>query len=169
MEDTATKMVDKEQIKKIHALKNALKMPDDYYRKLIFINYYPAASSKDLTFEDARSFISQLEKKAVEKGVWKKHEGKQAFERLGHRNGMASPAQLRMIDAIWKEVSRFDDDKKKHTGLRTFLLSRFKVSDLRFLDRRAAGKVISALKGMQQRKSAQPNMGLFEAVPSEKR
>lgn len=161
MEDTATKMVEKGQIIKIHALKNALKMPDDYYRKLIFVNYYPATSSKDLTFEAASSFISQLEKTAIEKGVWKKHEGKEAFERLGYRNGMASPAQLRMIDAIWKEISRVGADKKKHTGLRTFLLSRFKVSDLRFLDVRKAGEVISALKGMQQRKSAETNKGLF--------
>lgn len=169
MEEAAKKMVDREQLKKIHTLKNAMKMPDDYYRKLIFINYYPATSSKSLSFEEAVSFISHLEKMAVERGVWKKHEGKQAFERLGYRKEMASPPQLRMISAIWKEVSTFDEDKKRVAGLRTFLLGRFKVSDLRFLDRRAAGKVIAALKGMQQRKSAQPNMGPFEAIPNEKR
>ena len=47
------------QIKKIHALKNALKLEDDLYREMLLP--FNAASSKDLTDYLAEIFIYQLD------------------------------------------------------------------------------------------------------------
>ena len=56
------------QIKKIHALKNALKLEDDLYREMLLP--FNAASSKDLTDYLAEIFIYQLESMALKMGVW---------------------------------------------------------------------------------------------------
>ena len=145
-------MISTGQTKKIHALKNALKLEDVIYRKMLFINHYTAKSSKELTHEEATGFINFLEMMATKKGVWTKYEGKDSHEKLGYRGDMATPAQLRMIEAMWKDVSVINDTKGRQKALRTWLHNKFKVSDLRFLDNSKAGKVIYALKQMKKRK-----------------
>ncbi len=146
------KPIEKAQIKKIHALKNAMKMPDETYRKLLFEHYYPATSSKALTREQAEAFVNTLEEMAKALGVWIEHEGKLTHEKLGGRARMASPAQLRLIEALWKEVSRARGEKDRKKALRVWLLRTFKVSDIRFLDTETVKKVIHALLVMKERK-----------------
>jgi hypothetical protein len=153
MEEVATKKaIEKRQIKKIHALKNALKIDDDEYRKLIHVNFYPAISSKELSFEQAEIFIENLKRMAIEKDVWKDYKGKDAYEELNHREGMAAPAQLRMIEVLWKDVSKARNEEKRKRYLRGWLLKYFNVSDLRFLDDVTVHKVIHALKQIKERK-----------------
>jgi hypothetical protein len=147
--------IDKRQIRKIHALKNAIKLSEDKYRQLIYINFYPATSSKELTFDQANFFIKNLEDMAKETGVWKERKGCQTYEDLGYREKMASPKQLRMIEAIWKEISTVQSSKGREKALRDWLDNYFKVSDLRFLDRAITQKVIYTLKQMQTRKSGE--------------
>lgn len=149
----ANKMIEGWQIKKIHALKGAMKMPDDYYRKLIYSNYHPHTSSKDLTLDQANHFIENLETMAVQAGAWNPYEGKSRFEELGARPGMATPAQLRLIEGIWKEVSNVRGEKKRKKALRAWIFKQFKVSDLRFIDNSVARKVIHVLKIMQQKRN----------------
>jgi hypothetical protein len=149
------KAITKAQTRKIHALKNALKMPDETYRKLLFEHFYPATSSKQLTVEQADRFISRLEETATAVGAWTKFEGKMTYEKLSGRAGMASPAQLRLIESLWKEVSmtRRKEDRKK--AMRAWLMRAFKVSDVRFLDNETVKKVIHALLAMRERKNAE--------------
>lgn len=153
-EETAKKMVEKGQIKKIHTLKSALKLQEASYRKLIYANYYPCTSSMELTFSQARDFIDNLERMAVESGVWSPNSGKSRYEELGKRGRMATPAQLRLIEGLWKEVSSVRGEHNRKKALRKWLSERFGVSDLRFIDDVNVRKVIFALKAMRDRKSA---------------
>jgi len=142
-----------QMIKKIHALKSALALSEDEYRLTLFHNFR-VASSKDLTISQSEELIRELEKEAVQKGVWQKFEGKNRFESFGQRPGMASPAQLRKIEALWKDVSDLKDSKARAKALRTFLNRHFKIADLRFLDQTATQKVVYVLNSMALTKKA---------------
>jgi hypothetical protein len=144
--------ISKGQVKKIHALKNALQLSDDDYRKLIYVNFYPANSSRQLSFEQAEIFIKHLEPMAIEKGVWTPYKGQSAYEDLGYREGMASPAQLRKIEAVWKDISAGGGGKARKKALRNWLHKYFGVSDLRFLSTARVNDVIHALGKIKKRK-----------------
>lgn len=143
--------IDSSQIKKIHALKNVMNMPDEEYRRLIHLNFYPATSSKHLSYEQAEVFINGLEEKAIKKGVWEKFDNRK-YNNLGYREDMATPNQLRLIEGLWKNISVIKEPKNRHKALRAWLYKRFKVSDLRFLDHVTVSKVIYALNMMQKKK-----------------
>ncbi|MBI3584006.1 MAG: regulatory protein GemA [Nitrospinae bacterium] len=146
------RMITKKQINKIHALKNAMGWDEHGYRATLLYNY-GVRTSKDMTWKQADEFSNFLEEKAIKRGVWKKFNGKERFEELKNRPNMATPPQLRMIEAMWKDVSSAGNEKQRREALRGFLRKYFKVSDLRFLDRGTVGKVITALKNMQSRKT----------------
>jgi hypothetical protein len=165
MEEIATKrMIEKGQIIKIHTLKNALKMDDDEYRKLIHVNFYPAISSKELSFAQAEIFIENLKRMAVEKDIWKDYKGKDTYEELSHREGMAAPKQLRMIEALWKGISKDRSVEKRKKHLRGWLNKYFGVSDLRFLDDVTVHRVIHALKQMHAKKNPESPEGYFKVM-----
>jgi len=136
------------QIKKIHTLTTALGIDDATYRAALGASF-GVSTSKALNYEQAQDFINDLEAKAMAAGRWKKRPRRKKFQELRHRAGMATDAQLRMIEAIWFEVSRATDDEGRRKALRKFLFRIAKVSDLRFLDSDGAGKVINALKSMK--------------------
>lgn len=133
------------QIKKIHTLKNILGLEDDLYRELLM--NFNAQSSKELTYLSANAFIEILENKAIALNCWVRQPKK--YENL-NRNNMASPAQMRMIEGLWREVSYFDSDIFAKKSLRKFLKSKFKVDDLMFLTKAKASKVIQAIKGVKK-------------------
>lgn len=140
------------QIKKIHALKGALAMDDDTYRAVL-AGQFNTTSSKNLTADQAHNLIADLEQKAVAGGKWEQRAGRQKkFDDLDSRSGaMASPPQLRKIEAQWAEVTRATTPEDSKRALRHFLERLAKVSDLRFLDALGAGKVINALTVMQKK------------------
>jgi len=151
------KMITANQIKKIHFLQKCLEKgtgwDENQYRTTIFYNF-GVDSSKKLTLSQAESFIVALEKKAIERGVWKDVEGRKRFEDLGYRRGMASPAKLRKIEILWKEVSIYREQQERSRALMTFLSKHFHVSHLRFLIDKQASGGICALKNMKKRKAA---------------
>lgn len=65
-------MSSKPQLKKIHVLKNVLKLDDETYRDLL--GQFKVKSSKDLTFGQAGLLIERLEKAAISSGVWEHKE-----------------------------------------------------------------------------------------------
>ena len=154
------------QVKKVHTLKSALAMDDDTYRAMIKSGF-GVESSKCLDTRQAVRLIDAMEGKAVAAGVWERRgwngtsrigKGQAATKgnatNFGERGGMATPAQLRKIEAMWSVVSRATPDHRA-IALRQFVNRIAHVSDLRFLDSAGAGTVINALKKMQERK-AQP-------------
>jgi hypothetical protein len=144
-------MIDKGQIKKIHTLTSVLRMPDDLYRKMLS-ETFQVSSSREMTRVQARRFILLLEDFAQtfqrgEKPYYEAH-----FSNLGFRPGMASPAQLQKIEAMWNALYPAHHTEDGQASLRTFLSRKFKVSDLRFLDGTTAGKVLGALNAIKTRK-----------------
>ncbi len=138
------------QIKKIHILKIVLGLEDDLYRELLM--HFNVQSSKELSYLGATAFIEILENKAVALNCWVKRPKK--YENLNRIN-MASPAQMRMIEGLWREVSYFDDDKFAKKSLRKFLKSKFKTDDVMFLTKARASKVIQAIREIKKNLKSQ--------------
>lgn len=133
------------QIRKIHALKNVLGLEDDLYKDMLFS--FGVCTSKDLTNTEANVFASILEEKAVKQNLWVKKP--QKYEDL-YREDMATPAQLRLIEGLWQEISYSDDEKIKRTSLRKIIKSKLKVDDIMFLTKDQANKAINLIKGIKK-------------------
>ena len=123
------------QIRKIHALKNVIGMDDDLYREMLMS--FDVTSSKDLTYTEAAIFVDILEDKAVAINKWIKQPKKYAD--LNRTENMASDAQLRMIEGLWRDVCYFNDDKFA------------KKDDIMFLTRAKACKVIQAITAIKKK------------------
>ncbi len=137
------------QIKKIHTLISKLKMSDSEYRFLL--SEYWVNTSKDLSYIEAQALIQRLEERALKAGVWSRYSerGKIRYEDLGKRQGMATPKQLRMIEAMWKEVSHIHNIERRQMALRRFIFRIVGVSDMRYLEAHHVPKVMKAIKAMK--------------------
>jgi hypothetical protein len=146
--------IEPRQIKKIHTLLSKLKMPDDEYRYLL--SDYWVETSKKLSYSEAQELIGKLEKIAVEKGVWSQYgnRGKRRYEDLKDRHGMASPKQLRKIEAMWKDVSYTHKQDERARALRKFIFRIAGVDDMRMLESKQASKIIEALQNMKHKHGA---------------
>ena len=60
------------QIKKIHALKGALKLDDDTYRQILGGSGVKSSKDRAFTILIADELIDDLERKAIAAGVWEK-------------------------------------------------------------------------------------------------
>jgi len=138
------------QIKIIHTLKGVMGMGDEDYRAMLQ-EFAGVASSKNLTWRQADELIADMQRKTG-KQVQEKAEFKTRHNSLAKRPGMATPPQLRKIEAIWVEVSKADGPENRAKALRAFIERVAKVSDLRFLDRTGASAVITALEAMAGRR-----------------
>ena len=145
------KKITREQIRKIHTLKNAIGFDDETYRQGLR-DMFCVESSKALTARQAAFLIDVLEIEGITYGVWNRREYRNKYNELKQRPGMAVPAQLRKIEATWKGLYPEKDQIERQKNLRHFLFKFFKVSDLRFLDQEAANKVLYAMRKMTARK-----------------
>lgn len=138
--------------RKLHTLKGKLGMSEDDYRAMLA--EYGVDTSKDLAYVEYRELVGRLENTAVAAGVWERLEYRKAepqkrFEDLGRRPGMASPAQLRKIEAMWAAVSRADTTTARRKALDHFLSNRFGVDRVEWLPFETVPKVIRALSAMR--------------------
>ena len=129
------------QIKKIHTLKNLLGIEDDLYIDMLMS--FGVQSSKNLTFTEANILLGILEEKAVALNLWVKQ--KKKYEELKRSGDMATDAQLRMIESLWRELAYINTDKYAKSSLRKFLKNKFKVDDIMFLTKTKATKVIQGI------------------------
>ena len=128
---------------------------DIVYRDLLQ-RWYGVKSCLKLSEALAENCIKRLTYIASKMGVWEIYESnKTKYNDLGHRPGYASPAQLRMIEAMWIDVSYQKNIQEKQTALRKFLLSHYRINDLRWLDIRDVSKIINTLKEMGKKKKGQ--------------
>jgi len=135
-------MITNSQIRQIHTLKNRLGLDDELYRDMLFS--FGVTSSKELTCGEAAIFIDILVHKAVARGIWELKPKAKKYEDLDYRDGNhASSSQLRMIEGLWSETQYKGD---RHKSLRKFLQNKFKISDIRFLTKSKASKVIQAIQ-----------------------
>ena len=140
---------------KIHIAKKELGLEDEIYRDILY-RKFRVSSSKSLSDSQAMVLINHFKVLGWKQSVSsrQKAEGSKPkkYDDLGKRDAYAAtPAQLRMIEAMWHDIYRGNDETKH---LRQFLFNHFKVSDIRFLEKdTTAHQVIEALKQMQQRRA----------------
>lgn len=136
------------QVKRIHALANLMGVSDEDYRARLDAEF-GVRTCKGLTRTQAARFIRNMEALAkgmgLDTGVRRRREWKR-------RPGMATPAQLRKIEAMWADVSRQRTAGEKRKALGAFLERRFGVSDLRFVTHEMPGKIIHTLEAMKRQK-----------------
>lgn len=139
-------MVSSFQIKKIHTLKNLLSIDNDLYIDMLMS--FGVQSSKNLTFTEANILLEILEEKAVAQNLWVKQPKK--YESLKRNEKMASSAQLRMIESLWREIAYINNDKFSKSSLRKFLKNKFKIDDIMFLTKTKATKVIHGIMAIKK-------------------
>lgn len=128
---------------KIHIAKKELGLDEETYREVLS-SEFGVQSSKDLNNEKALKLIRIFKEKGWQpKSKPKKYDGEK------DDIYSATPATKRMIEAMWHDLYRGNDETKH---LRQFLFNHFKVSDIRFLDKAKAYDVIEALKAMKGRR-----------------
>jgi len=149
------------QIKRIHTIVSILQISDGTYRAALE-SRFNVASCKDLTLNQAQSFIRELDEAAlqVQESAQRAElhkrmeESRQSwnlpYSDLDNRPGMASGAQLRKIEVMWSEVSIVPEPEARSRALRRFVFRIAQVADMRFLDLEGAGKVITALEAMKR-------------------
>lgn len=81
--------------------------------------------------------------------------GRKKYDDLGKRPGMASPAQLRLLEVTW--VNHKHVREKTPEALRKFIENRFGVSGLRFIEDRDVGKVLKAVQSITAKTVARGN------------
>ena len=141
------KKITPRQIKLIHTLVSRLGLDEETYRDMLEANFC-VRSSKELMEPEAAILINTLQAKAVEMGVWKRNRKK--YDHLAQRPGTyATPAQLRLLESLWLQVSRARDP---HTALQNFIRKKFGIGRLEWLDRKTAAKAIYVVKQMIQNK-----------------
>ena len=116
------------QIKQIHTLKNILGLDDDLYRDMLAS--FDVCSSKSLTETEAKIFISILNDKVI----------------------MATPLQLRKLEATWADICNSDDKKEQKESLRKYIKKQFRVDDIRFMTKNKASRVIAILEQIRIKK-----------------
>lgn len=135
-------MISFSQIKQIHTLKAIVRLDDELYKEMLM--GFGVATCKDLTYTEAEIFLDILSEKAIAAGKWQRPRSN--FIELENRgNDMATPAQLRKIEAMWRDISYIKSNESVKKSLRIFLQKHFKISDLRFVDKTTATKIIHAI------------------------
>jgi len=143
--------ISKKQIQLIHIYLKKCGVKDEYYRQKLW-NEYKVKSCVALSYKQANVVIKDLEAYAAAFKINLHGEDKGAFSIKTHRMGMATPGQLRKIEALWSDVSYQRTVKEKRKALRQFLTNKFGVSDIRFIPHDMPQKIIKALEEMKRRK-----------------
>lgn len=132
-------------------LRKLLGLDDDVYREILS-QYDGAKSSKDLCVKDAYELIYNLRTKAAEIGVFKPKKSttfkQYKYNVLGERKGMASPAQLRKIEAMWFDVSYQKDEESRKKAFTTFIKRITNKDSIKFLTHNDIKKLIKAMENM---------------------
>jgi len=138
------------QIRKIHILKSKLKISDSDYREILYS--YNVKSSKDMDYLNAAKLIDTLAKEAMAQNLWVELPKK--YFQLERVNKMATPAQLRMIEGLWWELSYQRTDEFARKSLRRTLRKKLKIDDIMFLTKKDANKAINMIKAMKRDREA---------------
>lgn len=118
-----------------------LGMVEDDWRELLR-EYGGVCHSRDLDDEGFDRVTLRLRQLGFTSDYWQAG--------YGERRDMASPHQLHKIRELWRGTV----DRPTDAHLHAWLEKMFKVSALRFLTAEKARKVITALKAMEARRSA---------------
>ena len=141
-------------------LRKLLKISNDTYYEIIY-NGWGVESSKDLSFNAAESLITQFKRQATDAGLYKpaKNNYLDRYRSLEGRTGMATPAQLRKINIMWKFVSKQPTDELKEQALNSFIKRITGKERLIFLTQKDVSKVVKAIETMYKTKKGEYTNG----------
>lgn len=150
---TALGMATNNQKARIHIGRQALQLSETAYRGLL--SGYGVSSSKDLTYRDANHLINTMKKlgwvelhkpRELKEGEEKGY-GKHKFKYLKGRDPeFATPRQLRMIEAMWRQVSRLKSDP----SLESFVKRITGIDRLEWISQKHVSKLKAALEAMDR-------------------
>lgn len=124
----------------IHIAVKDLHLADAVYRDILW-DQCRARSSKDLTPQEVTKLLAHFRRLGWEPQA---RQGPMRFDDMGLRRGMATPAQLRKIEAIWMGVARVPTA----AALRVFLKHRFGIDAMRWVRRDQVTGILQALTRM---------------------
>ena len=154
---TQTRRVSRQQIALVHVAAHRLGMGDADYRALLM----GAAGVRSASDLDTTGFNAVMRRFEALGFV----SARVAAPQYGERPGMATPAQVRAIQAHWKAWHHADnpraDASETARALRHWLERYYCITDLRFCDVTTAQKAIEGLKAMhaRQQRAKSKNIG----------
>lgn len=136
------------QRQRLGYFRKLLNLGEDLYRELL--SQFGVETSKDLTSQQIEELTSQLRNNAQVQGLYRTKPSfiKYKYNNLGNREGMASPAQLRKIEVMWKNVSRQKNDKDRESALQTMIKKITGKDHINFLTPVDVRKVIKTFENM---------------------
>lgn len=134
------------QIKAIHAVINKLGLDDDAYRELLK-GRYNAKSCKDLSWRQAEELLESLNGKPSPSAPSRRTKVLKYTDMDG-RPGFASGAQLRLIDAMFAQITRAEGEEAIEKALNSFCNRILHVAGLRMVKGWQVEKIVKALEGM---------------------
>ena len=136
------KMIEKWQVVRVHVLKNNAGLSDEDYRALL--SGYGAGSCKKLSYAEANELIRVLVKMAPAKRPALK------YDDVGFRRGFATPKQLRMLEAMWAEVSVFREPRRRDEAYLVFLRNRFNRISPLHIEEQMVQRIKACLEAMKR-------------------
>jgi phage gp16-like protein len=135
------------QIKKIHALKGALKLEDELYRQLLA--GFKVKTSTKLSIPKADELIKDLEDKAVAAGVWEKRKPARKAQAKAPLN---DDPQVRKIRELWiKLVQAGKVRNASEAAMNVYVKRMTNIDRVEWLSVAKASTVIEALKKWLER------------------
>ncbi|MBP5202272.1 DUF1018 domain-containing protein [bacterium] len=123
-------MVTPKQVKLIHTLLSRAGLDDENYRDILA--RYGAESCKTLTQASATLLIRELSRIVEQR----------------RSLSDATPAQRRLLLALWNQVSRAVTPEDKRAAFNTFLNNRFSIKGLDKVRRDEVEKIVKTLEAM---------------------
>ncbi len=143
------------QSRLLHVVRRQLGLADDDYRAILW-QEAGVESSKDLDAWGLEAVLRRFEALGFEPTAGAPRNAPE----LGWRLGMASPGQVAFIRSLWRQYTKGEGDDR---SLGKWLERTYKVSALRFLTYKDAGRAITALRAMVRRP---PPKRLKQAPPA---
>lgn len=138
----------------IHAAKAQLNISQATYDGML--EGYGVTTSKNLTYKQAECLIRDFEKlgyvqKIKPRNVVKNEGrgwGSEKFEYLSNRDPeFATPKQLRMLEAMWREVSRLKTDE----SFESFVKSKTKIDSIEWIGQKHVKQLRAALQDIKNK------------------
>lgn len=143
----AVSRISPRQIKAVHAIKGKLGLDDDAYRDILH-SRFSVASCKDLTWQQAEELLETLDGGGPSRPARRAPRPGKKYADMDGRPGFASGAQLRLIDAMFHQVTRAEGEEAITKALDSFVSRIASVAGLRMLKGWQVEKIVKALEGM---------------------
>ncbi|MBN9447284.1 MAG: regulatory protein GemA [Bosea sp.] len=135
----------------IHAAKRQLDLTEDDYRGLL-LRIGGAESARDLSADGFTRLIGAFEVLGFRRTKAPSHV----------RRGMATPAQIALVESMWKDWSGSDNGE----GLRQWLERSYRISAPRFMTGDHAAMAINGLRQMLRRKEFHTRQAAHAGKPA---